>query len=264
MRYAITLATTWLLTGIVAAQSPSAVLAPTGTLRAVFLGGNPVQGRLDAQTGVASGTVPDLVRELARRLGVSYTMIPAQNARGVMDALKDHDADIGFLAYNDTRAREVDYGAAFLVMFSSYLVPANSPIETSADVDRPGVKVAAVQGQSQELFVSSQLKNAQIRVFQTVPPQGEMETLLTSGEVDVFAINRQRALDAEAASGSQLRALPDSFMEVEQSFVVAKGDRAKLEVIAGFVSEVRTSGFIKSSIERAELMGVDVPSDPNR
>ena len=83
---------------------------------------------------------------------------------------------------------------------------------------------------------------------------------MTSGEIDVFAINRQRSLEAQAASGTRLRALPDNFLEVDQCFVVEKGNRAKLDAIDRFIDEVRTSGFIKSSIERARLTGVDVAS----
>lgn len=260
MRYTCILALIGLCSLPLGAQSPPATLAPTGTLRATFLAGNPVQGRIDAQTGEASGPAPDLVKELARKLGVPYTIIPAQDARAVIDALKNKTADIGFLAYDETRAREVDFGAAFVVMFNSYLVRANSPFQQSADVDRAGVKVAAVKGQTQQLFVSSHLKNAQVRVFPTMPAQPELETLLTSGEIDVFAINRQRSLEAQAASGARLRALPDNFLEVDQCFVVDKGNRAKLDAIDRFIDEVRTSGFIKSSIERARLTGVDVAS----
>jgi len=241
-----------------AAQSPAATLAPTGTLRAVFLGDNPVQGRVDRQTGGASGTVPDLVKELARKLGVPHAIIPAANAAGVIAAVKDHTADIGFLAYDETRAREVDFGAPFVVMFNSYLVPAASAIQKSADVDRSGVTVGSVKGQTQELFVSSHLKNARIRLFPTTPPQAELERLLTSGEVDAFAINRQRSLEAQTASAAKLRALPDSFLDVDQCFVVAKGERGKLEAIESFAAEVRASGFIKSSIARAGITGVDV------
>jgi polar amino acid transport system substrate-binding protein len=260
MRYTIILAALISLGSIrVIAQSPSATLAPTGTLRAAFLGGNPVQGRIDAATGAASGPAPDLVKELARTLGVPYTIIPAKDARAVIDALKNRTADIGFLAYDETRAREVDFGAAFVVMFNSYLVRSNSPFQKSADIDRAGVKVAAVKGQTQELFISSQLKNAQVRVFPTMPGQPELETLLTSGEIDAFAINRQRSLEAQAASAT-LRALPDNFLEVDQCFVVEKGNSAKLAIIGKFVDEVRTSGFIKASIERARLTAVDVAS----
>jgi len=241
-----------------AAQSSAATLAPTGTLRAVFLGGNPVHGRVNPATGAAVGTVPDLVRELARRLGVPSAIVPAPDAAGVIGALKSGMADIGFLAYDESRAREVDFGAPFVVMRNSYLVPAASAIQRSADVDRAGVTVAAVKGQTQELFVSSHLKSARVRVFPTMPAQAEVERLLTSGEVSAFAINRQRSLDAQAASASRLRALADSFLDVDQCFVVAKGDRGKLGPIEAFVADVRSSGFIRASVERAGVTGVDV------
>ena len=241
-----------------AAQTPAAVMAPTGTLRAVYLGTNPVHGRLDPRTGSATGPVPDLVQELARTLNVPHAITPAPDAAGVIAALTEHKADIGFLAYDASRAREVDFGAPFIVMFNSYVVRADSPIRRSAEVDRSGVTVAAVKGQTQELYVSSHLKNAKIRLFPSMPPQVEVEKLLVSGGVDVFAVNRQRALDAESASSGRLRALPDSFLEVDQAFVVPKGDRAKLPIIERFVTGARASGFIKASIERAKLTGVDV------
>jgi len=249
-----------LLVATTVAQSPTATLAPTGTLRAVFLGDNPVQGRVDRQSGAASGPVPDLVRELARRLGVAPAIIPAPDAAGVIGALKDHTADIGFLAFDETRAREVDFGAPYAVMLNSYLVGAGSKIQSNADIDRAGVRVAAVRGQSQQLFVSRFLTTAEVRIFERMPPQAELETLLTSGQVDAFAINRQRSLDAQAASGSRLRALGDSFLKVEQCFVVEKGNRAKLDAIAKFVGEIRATGFIDASIERAKLTGVEVAS----
>jgi polar amino acid transport system substrate-binding protein len=240
---------------MVEAQTPASVLAPTGTLRAVFLGSNPVHGRVDAQ-GVPSGPVPDLVRELARSLGVPSTVIPAPDAGGVIAALKNGTADIGFLAYDETRAREVDFGAAFIVMHNSYLVRSDSPLQKTADVDRAGVTVAAIKGQSQQLFVSRHLKSAKVQVLDTMPPQSELESILIGRTVDAFAINRQRGLDAQAASGGKLRPLPDNFLDVDQCFVVEKGGAAKLKAIEQFVVKVRASGFILASIERAKLAGV--------
>jgi polar amino acid transport system substrate-binding protein len=131
-------------------------------------------------------------------------------------------------------------------------------VQTSADVDRAGLTVAAVKGQTQELFVSGRMKNARVRVLGAMPPQAELEALLTTGGVDAFALNRQRALEAQAASNARIRALPDSFLEVDQSFVVAKGNRAMLAAIEQFIADVRASGFIKASIGRAGLAGVDV------
>jgi polar amino acid transport system substrate-binding protein len=211
---------------------------------------------MDAKTGVATGPVPDLVVELARTLKVKPSILPAPDAAGVIAALKNGTADIGFLAYDETRAREVDFGPAFIVMHNSYLVRAESPLQKSADVDRAGVTVAAIKGQSQQLFVSRTLKNATIRVLDTMPPQAELESILLGRSVDAFAINRQRGLDAQAASGGKLRPLPDNFLDVDQCFVVEKGAAAKRKAIEQFVTTIRQSGFVKASIERAKLAGV--------
>ena len=100
-------------------------------------------------------------------------------------------------------------------MRNSYLVPAGSALQRSADIDRAGVTVAAVKGQTQELFVSSHSKSARVRVLPAMPAQAEVERLLTAGEVDAFAINRQRLLEAQTAAGSKLRVLPDSFLDVD-------------------------------------------------
>ena len=256
MRYLMALGAIGLFAAAVNGQSPASVLAPTGTLRAVFLGSNPVHGRMDAKTGVATGPVPDLVMELGRTLKVKSTAIPAPDAAGVIAALKNDTADIGFLAYDETRAREVDFGPAFIVMHNSYLVRADSPLTKTADVDRAGITVAAIKGQSQQLFVSRTLKSATVRVLDTMPPQPELESILLGKGVDAFAINRQRGLDAQAASGGKLRPLPDNFLDVDQCFVVEKGATAKLKAIESFVTTVRQSGFINASIDRAKIAGV--------
>ena len=49
-----------------------------------------------------------------------------------------------------------------------------------------------------------------------------------------------------------------SFLDVEQCFVVAKGNAGRLTAIDQFVADMRTSGFIKQSIDRARLVGVSV------
>src|SRR5437764_660667 len=92
-------------------QAPT--FAPTGTLRATYLGSNPVQARTDPKTGEITGPIADLTQELARRLGVPYKIIPAADARTVMDSLKNHTADIGFLDYDAPRAVEIDYAGPF-------------------------------------------------------------------------------------------------------------------------------------------------------
>ncbi len=242
----------------------AADLAPAGTLRATFLGNNPVQGRVDPATGKVTGPIADLVAELARRLNLPYVILPAPDARSVMDRLKTHTADIGFLAYDVERAAEVDYSEGYAVMYNTYAVRADSAIRKCADVDRAGVRVGAVKGQTQQLYLSSHLKQAQVKMFATKPNQAELEKLFAAGELDAFAANRQD-IELAAAASPRLRALPDNFLGVDQAIVVAKGgDPARLETINRFLADVRSSGFVKASLERAKIAGVGVADGKSR
>jgi polar amino acid transport system substrate-binding protein len=239
------------------AQTPDAAeLAPTGTLRAAYLGLNPVQGKVDPATGKAVGVVPDLVAEIARRLKVPFTLISAPDAGQVIAHIKDHSADIGFLAYDKERAVDVDYAGAYELMFNAYIVKADAPLQKSADADRAGLKIGAVRGQTQELFLSANVKNAKMRVFDTMPPQKELERLFAAGEVDAFGVNQARADEAAAASGGKLRATPDNFLVVEQALVVSKGDAAKAAGIERVIAELRANGFVKAAVERSKVSGV--------
>jgi len=238
------------------AQAPN--LAPTGALRAAFLATNPVHARTDAKTGEITGPVPDLVRELARRLQTTFVLIPAANAAAVIEHLQAGTADIGFLAYDPERGREVDFAAGFMLMFNTYLVAADSVLREVTDADRAGQRIGAVKGQTPQIHLSGSLRNASMRVFDTTPDQAGLERLLLGREVEAFALNQQRAEEAAAASQGRLRALRGSFFDAQQAVVVKKGEAAKLSFLSAFVEELKASGFITSSLDRAKLVGVGV------
>jgi polar amino acid transport system substrate-binding protein len=237
----------------------TAALAPTGTLRAAFLDGNPVLGRVDAKTGVVTGPVADLVKELARRLGVPYTLIPAAGARDVISRLQAHTADLGFMAYNAGRANDVDFSAPWLLMPNSYIVRADSPLQTVADADRPGVNITAVKGDTQDVYLSAHLKNNHVNTIQAMPSLDELAGLLLNGKMDAFAANRQRLMEAAALFPS-LRVVSDNYFVAGQAVALAKGDPpdpSRLGALNRLLGEVLASDFVKASIDRAGLQGVD-------
>ena len=91
--------------------------------------------------------------ELARRAGVPYTITPSNGAKQIYEGLNQHRYDIGFLAYEAERAREVDFSGPYLLMGVSYLVPADSPIKMAADADRASVKIGAVEANSPTIYL---------------------------------------------------------------------------------------------------------------
>lgn len=242
----------------------AADLAPTGTLRVAFLRTNPVQGRIDPGTGAITGPVADLTEAFAKQLGVPYQIVAAANADDIISRLKAHTVDIGFLAYDAPRAREVDFSEPYALMLNSFLVRADSPIKRSADVDRSGIRVGTVKGQSQEVVLREILKQAEIKIMPATPPTPELAKMLSTGEIDAFGANRQRLVEA-AAEDPKVRVLADNFSVAEQSIVVATENAGWLGQINGFIEKARTSGLVKSSLERAKLTaGVEVATGHSR
>jgi polar amino acid transport system substrate-binding protein len=244
---------------VAAAQAP--VLAPTGTLRATFLAGNPVQGRVDAKTGAASGPAADLTAELGRRIGVPIKVTGVAGVREVIESILNHTADIGFLAFDPTRAADVDFSQIYSLSWSSYLVLADSSLHAVAEADRAGIRIGASAGDSQELFLSRNLKKAELKRFTGVSAEDALK-MLGSGEIEAYAANRQRLIEM-AARAPGVRVLPDNFFAVQQAVIVAKGNRAALDIVNRFLDDARASGLIQAAIDRAKLKeAVDVAPKP--
>jgi polar amino acid transport system substrate-binding protein len=248
---------------VLAQPAQRAVLAPTGTLRASFIASNPVQGRVDAQTGAVTGPAADLVRELARRLGVPHEISPLRDADAVLESVRSGKVDIGFLAQEAERAAQVDFSDAYSNSGAAYAVRADSMFKLSADVDRAGVTIGAVTGQSPEVYVRAHVKNARVESLPAVPANAALGRMLIDGRFDAFAANRTR-MEELVRDVPGLRVLPDDYMVTNQAIVVRKGDAARLVEINRFLADVRTSGFVKTSIERAKVAGVSVAPEPKR
>jgi polar amino acid transport system substrate-binding protein len=174
----------------------------------------------------------------------------------VIDSVKNGEADIGFVAFDPTRATQVDFSQAYSLAQNSYLVPENSPIRSVADADRAGMRIGVGARDAGDHFLTRTLKHAELRRNEG----GNIEVALrqlTAGEIDAYAGNRMR-LHGIAQRTPGLRLVPDNFYGVEQSVIVPRGDAARLAIVEKFLEEARASGLIAASIARAGLVGVDV------
>ena len=253
--------TTLLFALLLLLQADTSTLAPTGTLRASFIATNPVQGRVDPATKEARGAAPDLVRELARRLGVKYEILPLPDAGAVLESVRTGRVDIGFLALEAERATLVDFSDPYVNSGAAYAVRADAPFQKSADVDRPGVIVGGVAGQSPEVYVREHLKAAKVESLPSVPPNAALGKMLLDGKFHAFAANRTR-MEELVREVPGLRVLSDDYMVTSQAIVVPKGNTARRQAINQFLADVRKSGFVKRSIDTAKVAGVNVAPEP--
>ena len=246
------------MTAIIAAcPAPAAAdeLAPTGVLRAAYLGTNPAQAMRDPATGEVRGPAYDLARELARRNNVSLEFRPIANPPAVIEAVKNAEADIGFVAYEATRLGTVEFSQTYMLVRQSFLVLDGSPIRVIADVDRAGQKIAGTVNDSITLCMKRVLKQATIVELANDP--AELSKALTARTIDAFGANRQRLTTLSTATPGT-RLLPDDLFNVPQNIVVPKDRPAALAAVNALIDEARASGFLQSAIERGGAIGVAV------
>lgn len=234
-----------------------AALAPTASLRAVFLATNPMQGTVDPNTQEVTGPVADLVQELGRRLGVPVSIQPLPGVPAVIEAVQNASADIGFIAYDATRAQQVAFTQAYILGHNSYIVLADSPIRTLADADREGVRIGAREAVAVDLFLSRNLERAELIHLPRSTTEDDATRLLLAGELDAYAANTER-LAMAAAIEPRIRVVDGSLMFAEQSLVVAAENAAGLAHLNRFIDEIRASGFLQSMVDRYGLAGVEV------
>jgi polar amino acid transport system substrate-binding protein len=229
-------------------------LAPAGKVRAGINYGNFILATKDAATGESRGAAVDLARELAQRLGVPFEIVAHDTVAALVDAAKTGAWDIAFLGSDPVRETVMSFTAAYLEIEATYLVAAASPLRAVAEVDRAGVRVAAPARANYELFLSRNLKNAQLV---QAPSADAAFDLLVTGTVDALAGLKQALIGyADRLPGSRM--LDGRFMAVQQSIAVPKGRDAGLTYLRGFVEEAKASGLVARAIERTGARGVSV------
>jgi polar amino acid transport system substrate-binding protein len=230
-------------------------IAPGGTLRAAYLGTNPAQAMRDPATGEVRGPAYDLARELARRNNVPLEFKPIASPPAVIEAVKNGEADIGFIAYEATRLGTVEFSQTYMLVRQSFLVLDGSPIKAIADIDRAGQKIAGTVNDSITLCMKRILKQATIVELENNP--AELSKALTARTIDALGANRQRLTTLSMANPG-MRLLPDDLFNVPQNIVVPKDRPAPLAAANALIDEVRLSGFLQSAIERGGAIGLAV------
>src|SRR3954468_22456605 len=129
-------------------------LAPSGKLRIGLNYSNFLIVSGDEPNGEPRGIAPDLGRELARRAALPFEFVKFDAAGKLFDAVKAGQVDVGFLGNEPQRASEVDFSPPYLEIPVTFLVPAGSPINSIADIDRQGVRVSVSERSAYDLWLS--------------------------------------------------------------------------------------------------------------
>jgi polar amino acid transport system substrate-binding protein len=229
-------------------------LAPTGTLRVALNMSNFLLTATDPASGEPCGLAADLGRELGQRLGVPVTLLSYANPGELADAASSGVWDIGFIGAEPQRANAIDFTAAYVEIEATYLVPPRSPLQTIAEVDRPGIRIAAPARSAYELFLSRTLQHAQI-----IREQGAENTFkrFVEDRLEALAGLRPRLVtDQEALPGSRL--LDGRFTAVQQAAGTPKGRPAGAQYLRAFIEDIKATGLVARTIEKHHIRGLTV------
>ncbi len=172
-----------------------------------------------------------------------------------VDVVSQEQADVGFFAIDPRRATSLRFTEPYVLIEGWYLVRADSPIRGNAEVDRAGNRVVVGQGSAYDLFLTRELRHAQIVRAPTSP--AVVQTFLDT-QCEVAAGVKQQ-LEADAARTPGLRLLDERFMVIRQAMGVPAGRGVRAaQYVAGFVEEMKASGFVARALQRHGVTGVSV------
>ncbi|WP_151639168.1 ABC transporter substrate-binding protein [Noviherbaspirillum aerium] len=241
-------------------KAAAAELAPSGTLRAAINFGNPILAVKDPATGQARGVSVDLAQELGKRLGVPVELVTYSAAGKVVEGAKSKEWDIGFVAIDPKRAMDMDYTDPYVIIEGAYMVPQASPIKSNADVDRAGTRIVVGAGSAYDLYLSREIKNAQIVRAPTSPLV--VDTMVRDSLEVAAGVKQQLEADGKRIPG--LRLLDGRFMVINQAMATPKGRPVGATYLRQFIEEMKASGFVANALSKHRIEGAAVAPTASR
>ncbi len=232
-------------------------LAPTGTLR-VGIAVSPSPSAFfsirDPATGKLRGVAVDLGTELARRLGVPVEFVVHANSGALTEAAGGGTWDVAFMPVDDERKAKVDFGPAYNLFESTYLVRGGLPMVHVADVDREGVRVVGVENTTTIRAAIRSLKSAKVTPVKTVEAAIDM---VRAERADAIALSRNSLLGlVDRVPGSRIAA--GHFHATSTAVAVPKNRPAALAYVSVYIEDAKASGLVRRALDAVGLKDATV------
>lgn len=224
-------------------------LAPTGRLRGGVVIAPAKTGFFAVKDGQGAphGVTVDLLRFLSGETKLPLDMQLYDNSGQVTDAVASGACDVAFMPQDAARAARVAFGPRYLMIESTYLVPAGSAIQSIEDVNRAGVRVIAIANTTTMRSARRSSPNASVR---EVPSVDAMMRLARTGEGDAFALSK----DSFASLLPDLRGarvLAGNFQETGIAVAVPPGRPRALALVTALIDEAKRNGTVRRALDAA-------------
>ncbi len=232
-------------------MNPSAILAPTGSLRMGLYSGSPTSYLPAQDDGEPRGVGFELGRAFASRLGVPFAPVVLPSNARVNEAAKAAAVDLVFTNATAERAHFLDFTDPVLAIEKGYLVGRGSPLADAPDVDAPGVRVGAAEASTTAGELRALFRHAAVLPVASLQ---EAASRLLRHDLDAFATNKAVLFEmADAMPGA--RVLAGRWGLERFALGVPKGREDAVPYLRAFVAQARAEGLVNAALARAGVRG---------
>ncbi len=230
-------------------------LAPTGRLRvAVAVSPSPSAQFAIRDGDTIRGVAITLGQALAKKLGVEAEIIPHNASGEIQNSAADNKWDVAFLPVDAERKKFVDFGNAYHLLQSTFLVRPGSTIRTVTDADAKGVGIGGVANTATFRAAKAATPDATHIEFAKVDLAVEA---MNEGRIEAIALSRESLLGLlPKIPGARI--LDDAFLNSSTSVCVPKGKPAALAYVSEFIEEAKASGLVRKALDEMGLTASQV------
>lgn len=221
-------------------------LAPTGKLRlAIAVAPSPSAQFAIKDGDTYKGVAVTLGGALAEKLGVPLEIVAHKSSGEIQNSSNDNRWDVAFLPVDDERKKLVDFGNAYHLLQSTFLVAPGSKIASVNDADAKGVGIGGVAN------------TATFRAAKKATPQAThidfagvdaATAAMNENKIDAIALSRE-SLSGLVGKILGSRILDDAFLNSSTAVCVPKGKPAALRYVSEFIEEAKASGLVRKALD---------------
>ena len=225
-------------------------LAPTGKLRLAIAVSPSPSAQFAIQDGnTYRGVAVTLGRALAAKLGVPLEIIPHQASGEIQNSAASNRWDVAFLPVDDERKKFVDFGNAYHLLQSTFLVSSNSKIQSVKDADAKGMGLGGVANTATFRAAKKATPSATHVDFSGVDAA---VAAMREGKIEAIALSRE-SLAGLLGKIAGARILDDAFLNSSTAVCVPKGKPAALAYVSEFIEEAKSSGLVRKALDEMGL-----------
>jgi polar amino acid transport system substrate-binding protein len=200
------------------------------------------------------GVTIELGTALAKRLGVAVEWVPYLASGEIQASAASGVWDVSFMPVDEERKKFVDFGNAYHLLQSTYLVAPGSTIKTVAEANSPGVRIAGAAGTA--TFRASNKASPKATHLALAGVDAAVEAM-RAGQADAIALSRESLTGlGEKIPGS--RVLDGGFLNSTTAVAVPKGHADALAYVSAFIEDAKASGTVRRALDEMGLKSSQV------